>query len=210
MILGLGDCNMGGAENFRGKTYVQLVGEELGDEAINRGITMSTTREGLILLSEYQSQNPSILILAYGLVDSWKTFRYAPYVLYYPDNPLRKIARKAVKKYKKMARKWGLNDRLGQKYVVEPEEYRHNLTRMIQGSDRVFLIETPPHRRQTFRNPDIQKYNAILKELSQKFDNAKLIEIYDDFLSDKDLYLDDIHMSQKGYDLVAKKILESL
>ncbi len=207
MILGIGDCNMAGAERFEGKTYMELVGEALGEESINRGITMSTTREGLILLQEYE---PSLLIVAYGLVDSWKTFKYAPYVLYYPDNPLRKFARKAVKKYKKLARKWGLNELLGQKYVVEPKEYRANIVAMIQKAPKTILIETPPHRRQTFRNVDIQKYNAILKDISREFESVELVEIYDAFAEDATLYLDDIHMSQKGYELVAQKILEKL
>ncbi|MRI58350.1 MAG: hypothetical protein C6H99_02470 [Epsilonproteobacteria bacterium] len=208
MIVGLGDCNMSGAERFEGKTYMELLSQALGEKTINRGITMTTTREGLIILDEYES--PSLLIVAYGLVDSWKTFKYAPYVLYYPDNFFRKVARKMVKKYKKLARKWGLNERLGQKYVVSPEEYRANIVEMIQKSPKTLLIETPPHRRQTFRNPDIRRYNAILQELSRRFDNVELIEIYDDFAKDRELYFDDIHMSQKGYELVAKKILEKL
>ncbi len=208
MILALGDCNIVGANSFKGKNYVDLVSEALKSEALNLGITMSTTREGKILFDEYRDKSPQILIIAYGLVDSWKTFRFAPYVLYYPDNVLRKIARKVVKKYKKIARKLGLNELLGQKYVVAPKEYVNNIEYMVKPSKRVFLIETPPHLVETFRNPDIAYYNSLLQEIAKRHEHAEVIDIYEDFAKDKSLYLDEIHLNQKGYDLVAKKILE--
>ncbi len=208
MILALGDCNIVGANSFKGKNYVDLVSEALKSEALNLGITMSTTREGKILFDEYRDKSPQILIIAYGLVDSWKTFRFAPYVLYYPDNVLRKIARKVVKKYKKIARKLGLNELLGQKYVVAPKEYVNNIEYMVKPSKRVFLIETPPHLVETFRNPDIAYYNSLLQEIAKRHEHAEVINIYEDFAKDNSLYLDEIHLNQKGYDLVAKKILE--
>ena len=208
MILGLGDCNMGGAEGFDGKTYIELVGQALGMEWVNRGITMSTTREGVILRKEYEE--PDILVIGYGLVDSWKTFKYAPYVLYYPDNPLRKLGRKLVKKYKKIARSLGLNEILGQKYVVPPKEYETNIEYMLQQAKRVFLVETPPHHRQHFRNPDIKRYNDILRSIAQRHEHVSLVAIYDELACAKRFYLDDIHLNQAGYDLIARKILEQL
>ena len=208
MILALGDCNIVGANRFDGKNYVDLVSEALQMPAINRGITMSTTREGKILFDEYKNKFPEILLVAYGLVDSWKTFAYAPYVLYYPDNIFRKIARKVVKKYKKIARKMGLNALLGQKYVVPPSEYVANIEYMVKQSKRVFLIETPPHLVETFRNPDIAYYNSLLHEIAKKYNNTEVISIYEDFAKDESLYLDEIHLNQKGYALVAKRILE--
>ncbi|BCD67521.1 hypothetical protein NitYY0918_C0416 [Nitratiruptor sp. YY09-18] len=201
---------MRGANSFKGQTYIDLIAQELQAEAINCGITMSTTREGLILFNKYKSIKPDFVIIAYGLVDSWKTFKYAPYVLYYPDNILRKIARKFVKKYKKIARKLGLNEILGQKYVVPPKEYKKNLQKIIEQAKEVILIETPPHLSQLFRNRDIQLYNTILDELSQENDNCKVVKIYDDFEKNKAFYLDNTHFNQDGYNYIAKKILEVL
>ena len=63
---------------------------------------MSTIREGTKYFRRYVSDETSILCIQYGLVDAWRSFRYAPYVLYYPDNPARRVARKLVKKFKKL------------------------------------------------------------------------------------------------------------
>ncbi len=210
MILALGDCNIVGANAFLGQNYVSLVAKELGVEAKNCGITMSTTREGRILFEEHSALKPSLVIVAYGLVDSWRTFKYAPYVLYYPDNPLRKIARKLVKKYKKIARSLGLNEKLGQKFVVPPKEYVAHLSYIAQNSQRVLLVQTPPHLVETFRNPDIRFYNDLLDKVAKEYSNVEVVKIYEDFAKNSGLYLDEIHFNQKGYDLIAKRILEKL
>jgi len=210
VILALGDCNIVGANNYKGKTYVDLVAQYLNLKVVNCGITMSTTREGLILFNEHKSKNPDFVIIAYGLVDSWKTFKYAPYVLYYPDNFLRKMARKLVKKYKKTARNLGLNKIFGQKYVVSPKEYTANLQKIIKESKKVILVETPPHLTEQFRNKDIIFYNSLLEELTNKNKNCKIVKIYEDFAKDSSLYFDEIHFNQEGYKLIAKKILEIL
>jgi len=207
MILGVGDCNMRGAEKFRGETYLELIQKELKEKVLNFGVTMSTTREGKIISKKFKAE---VVIVAYGLVDSWKTFKYAPYVLYYPDNLFRKVARKVVKKYKKTARRLGLNQLLGEKFVVPPKEYEENLYSILQNSKKALLLETPPHHRQTFRNPNIQLYNSLLKKVTQNRKNTHLIELYDLFLEDITLYLDDIHFNQKGHDLIAEKILREL
>ncbi len=206
MILGLGDCNMGGAERYEGKRYLDIVGEVLGKDVKNRAITMSTTREGRIIFDE--EQNRELVIVAYGLVDSWRTFKYAPYVLYYPDNPLRKLGRKIVKKYKKIARNLGLNERFGQKYVVPPKEFVKHLEYMATRSKRILFVETPPHLTETFRNPDIQKYNELMQEVAKRFSHADVVKLYGEVR--KEHYLDEIHFNQKGYELVASKILELL
>ena len=210
MILALGDCNIIGADRYKGENYIDIISKKLQIDAINCGITMSTTREGVILFNEKKKQDIDIVVVAYGLVDSWKTFKYAPYVLYYPDNFFRKLARKLVKKYKKVARQIGLNKVFGQKYVVPPAEYKHNITNIINQSKRTILVETPPHLTESFRNPDIQYYNSLLQNLAREYNNCKIVEIYEDFLEDKSLYFDEIHMNERGYALVAKKILEKV
>ncbi|BCD62717.1 hypothetical protein NitYY0826_C1600 [Nitratiruptor sp. YY08-26] len=210
MILALGDCNIVGANSYAGKNYIDIVAEHLQTKAKNCGITMSTTREGVILFHECSSYNTSLVIVAYGLVDSWRTFKYAPYVLYYPDNFLRKFARKVVKKYKKLARSLGLNEKLGQKFVVPPQEYMQNLSFIAAKSKRVLFIETPPHLTETFRNPDIKYYNQLMAKVAAQYPHADVVRIYEDFAKDSSLYLDEIHFNQKGYELVAHKILEQL
>ncbi|BAF70547.1 SGNH/GDSL hydrolase family protein [Nitratiruptor sp. SB155-2] len=210
MILALGDCNVKGADKYNGLTYADIVARKLNQPLINAGITMSTVREGKILFDTYKNKKPNIILFGYGLVDSWKTFRYAPYVLYYPDNFLRKIARKIVKKYKKIARQFGLNKLFGQKYVVPPEEYENTIRQIIQESPKIILIETPPHRTEQFRNPDIKKYNQVLRKLANEYEQCEYIAIYDIFEKNPNLYFDEIHFNEKGYRLIAEKILEKI
>jgi len=197
---------MGGANRYRGETYIDIVGEELGLPVRNRAITMSTTREGRIIFNE--EREADLVIVAFGLVDSWRTFKYAPYVLYYPDTLWRRIGRKIVKKYKKSARSLGLNRLLGEKFVVPPEEYRENLASIAERGIRTIFIETPPHRRERFRNPDIARYNKIMEEVAQRYRNADLVKLFDSIQPHH--YLDAIHLNQEGYRFVAQKILELL
>lgn len=88
---------------------------------------MSTTREMLKYNETHPARMYDIALVQYGLVDSWLTFRGAPYVLYYPDYPRRKLARKLVKKLKRWARQWRLQDRIGSVEQVPLEEYIANL-----------------------------------------------------------------------------------
>ena len=132
-ILAVGDCNTLGAGEFRNNGYPERVGELLGVSVKNCGYTMSTTREGVYLLEDNLEEQHDCVIIQFGLVDSYATFRYSPYVLYFPDNPLRKQLRSLVKKYKKICRRRGLNEKFGEVPVVPAAEYERNLRRMVGG-----------------------------------------------------------------------------
>src|SRR5476651_508794 len=123
-LLALGDCNTLGVAHFTRQTYVERFAKAAGLESVNCGCTMATTREAGRYFADNFDGDCTVVTIQYGLVDSWRTFRYAPYVLYYPDNPLRKLARKLVKKWKSIARHRGWNDRYGVAPVVPPAEYR--------------------------------------------------------------------------------------
>jgi len=207
-ILALGDCNLLGDTKYQQNAYPERFAKLIGKRVYNAGYTMSTTREMLYFFEEYFSNECNIVLIQYGLVDSWKTFRYAPYVLYYPDNPFRKIARKIVKKYKKLARKYGLNRLFGTKYVVSPKEYKANIEKVIQkASDcMVILIDAIPNKQQ-FRNKEIIYYNEILSNIAKQYENCFKLDIYDDFLDNMEhFYLDDTHMNDKGYQFVTNKL----
>ena len=126
-ILALGDCNTLGIKNLKENAYPEMFAKALGKTVYNCGFTMSTTYEMLNFFEDYKEKGKEIILIQYGLVDSWKTFKYAPYVLYYPDNFMRKIFRKIVKKYKKTAKKTGLNRLLGVSNVVDLDTYEKNL-----------------------------------------------------------------------------------
>ncbi len=199
MFLALGDCNLLGAQTYKGKTYVTCLEKSLQESCQNCGHTMTTTREGTIYFKEHRQTSFSCVIIAYGLVDSWKTFRYAPYVLYYPDTRLRKIARLC-----------GLNHLLGTTFVVPPQEYKAKLVDMIEQVSRVILIETPPHQAEPFRNESIEAYNAILHDLSTYYPHVSTIPLYKHFKANPHLYLDAVHFNEQGHAYVAQRILDVL
>lgn len=210
-ILSLGDCNTLGIKECEGNAYPEQFAQMIGAESKNCGFTMSTLREAKHFFHDFYDSATNIVTIQYGLVDSWITFRHAPYVLYYPDNFLRKISRKVVKKYKKTCRQKGLNEKFGTKQVVPPDEFYNRLIKLIascRSDTHIFLIETVPNNDES-RNPNIQKYNALLKDAALSDSQCILIETYDYFFENKDvLYMDNTHMNVKGHEYIARKLFE--
>lgn len=207
-ILFLGDCNTRGTPDIEQQAYPALIGHLAGVNSINCGHTMTTCREGSRYYQAHADKHIDVLCIQYGLVDSWLTFRYAPYVLYYPDNPARKFARKLVKKYKKVCKKWGLNRKIGEVNVVPATEYKERICRMIRATAPrpVVLIETIPNKEQS-RNPEIRRYNRVLCDLAAEHDNAYLLPLYEDFSGDmRQHYSDPTHLSGTGHAYVADKL----
>lgn len=210
-ILSFGDCNTLGVGEFKKNSYPERFAQKIDKSIKNCGFTMSTTREMIYFFNEFKSDDTEIILIQYGLVDSWKTFKYAPYVLYYPDNKLRKIYRKIVKKYKKVTKKLGLYERFGSENTVPIDEYMKNIEYVISSSRncRIYLIDTVPSR-ESFRNEEICRYNKVLDEIVKKYDNVFRIKIYDHFLQHlEDYYLDHIHINNLGYDYIANVMYDN-
>ena len=207
-ILALGDCNTLGVGTLKGNAYPEMFAKALDKTVENCGFTMSTTREMLSLFEDYKGEEKEIILIQYGLVDSWKTFKYAPYVLYYPDNTIRKLFRKIVKKYKKTAKKIGLNKLLGVSNVVALDEYENNIKNVLRKTSKstVFLLDTIPNL-EISRNSEIVRYNKVLSQLSKEYDHVYYVKVYDDFLDRPEYYLDNTHMNEKGYEHVTQNIL---
>jgi len=207
-ILALGDCNTLGIQDFKGNSYPELFSKKLNKTVANCGFTMSTTNEMQYFFHDFKDDETEIILIQYGLVDSWKTFKYAPYVLYYPDNKIRKIFRKIVKKYKKTAKKIGLNKLLGVSNVVTLKEYKRNLELVIQQAQdcTIFLIDTIPNL-DISRNSEIMRYNQVLRQLSEQYTYVYYVEVYSDFVNKPDYYLDNTHMNKAGYEIITQKIL---
>jgi hypothetical protein len=170
---------------------------------------MTTTREGLRILEKNIDDNVAFLFVQFGLVDSYKTFKYSPYVLYYPDNFFRKQVRSLVKKYKKICRGTGLNRILGEVNVVGPGEYEENLHKIIAlaGTATVFLIDTVPHK-QMERNLEIRNYNSILSKVTEKYSRCVKINLYEHFWENLDRYYhDETHCNGAGYDHIVDQII---
>lgn len=208
-ILFLGDCNTLGTPEIEGNAYPeQLADQQDRRQITNCGHTMTTCREGYEYFKAYQRPETDLLCVQYGLVDSWLTFKYSPYVLYYPDSAGRKWGRKLVKKFKKLCKRLGLNRLIGVDNVVPAKEYQARLEQfIINMSPRpVVLIETIPNK-DTSRNPEISRYNSLMKQLSERFQNCYLLPLYADFDSPlQDAYCDPTHLSVAGHKHVAQKL----
>lgn len=207
-ILALGDCNTLGVKYLKGNAYPEMFAKALDKTVDNCGFTMSTTHEMLYFFEDFKEEDTEIVLIQYGLVDSWKTFKYAPYVLYYPEHKIRKIFRKIVKKYKKIAKKTGLNKLLGVSNVVSLEAYENNLKTILEKTRNniVLLIDTIPNL-DIPRNSEIVRYNQVLSQLSKQYDHVHYVEVYDNFLDKPEYYLDNTHMSEQGHGMISQKLL---
>lgn len=208
-VLALGDCNTSGDVKFKDNAYPERFAKCISHDLKNCGYTMSTTREMQHFFHDFYTSDTHIILIQYGLVDSWKTFKYAPYVLYYPDYFFRKILRKIVKKYKKIAKSFKLNALFGAKNVVDVKEYENNIEKIILAAadSIVILIDTVPNH-QLFRNSAIEEYNQVLDRLAEQYENCYKLDIYKDFLDNMDTYyLDETHINNIGYDVITEKIL---
>ncbi len=210
-ICAVGDCNTLGSGNLRGNSYPERIGKKLGAGVTNLGYTMATSREGKFLLRDFTGTS-DCLFIQFGLADCYTTCKYSPYVLYYPDNIIRKPLRSIVKKMKKTCRRARLFSRLGTKNVVSPEEYESNIRSMVIQvlSNPVFLLDTLPHHEQ-WRNPHIQKYNQVLTRISRDYDQCFKIDLYDIFVEKlNNYYLDATHCNDAGYEQIAEAILQQI
>ncbi len=211
-LLAVGDCITRGVEQCEGRSYPELVAERLGCRVTNQGFTMSTSREGIHLLQDSLADDHDCVIIQFGVADSHVTFRFAPYIPYYPDRPARKIVRNMVKKYKKLTKRYGLNKRFGEARVVPENEYRANYLSMLErcGDRLVILPETIPQK-ETFRNPGIKRYNRILEEISKARPTSVLVRVYDEFIDNMaSCYLDKGHPNEAGYELLCARVLDAL
>jgi lysophospholipase L1-like esterase len=210
-LLAIGDCNTRGDREMFNAGYPEQLGRQLGLQVVNRGYTMSSTREGVRLFDDCFNSNTALVTVQFGLVDSWITVAHSPYVLYYPDNVFRKIARKLAKKYKKLARKAGLGKILGLENVVPIEEYRFNLEHILRaaGAVPVLLIETVPNE-QEHRNPEIRRYNRVLEELAGQYANAHRVAVYDQFYGRLGEFMQDgTHINERGYRVVMDALAQA-
>lgn len=212
-LVAYGDCNTLGFQQCEGQAYPETVAACLGADIRNLGHTMSTTRELLQFARDYPAQQYQIAIIQYGLVDSWLTFRHSPYVLYYPNNPLRKLLRKLVKKLKKYARTFGIHELLGSVTVVPLEEYVSNIRAVISSAPdtRFYLVSTAPNLDEP-RNPRIEEYNRALATLADEYSNARYVETYATLYPRRhELYFPDgTHLNAEGQAVVTQLVMAAI
>lgn len=213
VCLAFGDCNTEGFRTLEGPVWAEQVAEALALEFKNCGHTMSTTRELLQYAAAFPPSEYAVVFVQYGLVDSWLTFRGAPYVLYYPDNPRRKLARKLVKKLKKWARFLKLQKRLGAVEQVPLGEYIENVRTVLKSApDTQFVLVATAPNRDVSRNPRILRYNAALSNLAGEEHNAVYADAWDELWDNLDTSLmdDGTHLTTQGHRVVADCVQKAL
>jgi lysophospholipase L1-like esterase len=208
-ILALGDCNTLGINEYKYNSFPELLAKNLQSNVVNLGYTMATTREGINLYNTVKNNKYEIILISFGLTDSWKTFKHAPYVTYYPDNILKKYMRKIVKKYKKIAKKFNFHSIFGEVSVVPEDEYIQNISYIIENNSDslILLLDTLP-KEEEYRNISIKEYNKLLDTII--YDNVYRISLYDDFYNKKDLFIDKTHINNNGHKIIVDKIMEKL
>ena len=213
-LLALGDCNTLGLAGHEAEAFPLRVAQELGIPVVNCGHTMSTIREGWEYAQRQLTPATRFLFVQFGLVDSWITFRGAPYVLYYPDNLLRRVLRKLVKKYKKLGRRLKFEKLFGGGYVVGKAEYEQHLTSIVRRARqlapdiKICLISTAPSC-EKFRNPAIQEFNQIMARVARGA-GCHYVDVYLQFVGRPELFLDVVHITREGHDIITRACLAVL
>jgi len=220
-ILAFGDCNTSGIdeaplENL-GNTFVSF----LKDKNINAALTnhakaMFTTREG-VNASKDVTGPADILLINFGLVDAWVTTMPNKYILYYPDNILRKYARKLLKSLKKRLRHKAFKNIVSRGHVVPVEEYTDNIKTIIKNVQKnapnvkVVLWGIAPIPLDKQREQITTLYDKALITLASDL-NFTYINTRSLFQNqDMDtLYFDGIHINKKGQTLVVEDIYNQI
>lgn len=216
-ILFMGDCNTSGIESDPSDNIANILGGMLREKGIEAQVTnlgegMHTTREGVGKAKHYREE-ADVLILNYGLVDAWATSLPQFYVLYYPSNPVRKIARKLLKSLKKRLRGYR---NVPRGVAVPINEYVANLNTIIaqikitSPDMKVILWGTAPTRGDEKRDEDIKRYDAALRQLAET-ENMVFIDTRSLMadLPTKDAYKDEVHIKKKPQEIIAAKMLET-
>lgn len=215
-----GDCNTEGSEKLPPgecvPTKLQQQLTELGFDVSleNHGGTMNCSREGL---SRSQDNNTAadLVLINYGLVDSWHTSLPQLYVPYYPNGPLSKWGRKVLKSLKRRLRSPWIRKILPVGPVVTLEEFRQNITSIISDVRQrnqesvIILWSTVPVRDDAARNLLIADYNRCLQSLANEHD-CEYFAVEPLILNRDELYLDNVHMNGDGASVVARQVIQAL
>ena len=113
-----------------------------------------------------------VVLINFGLVDSWITSVPKLYVPYFPDNRVKKLARKALKYTKRRLRSPLIRRFIPVGNVVPIEEFRQNIATIIGIARRlnpnvsIVLWGCPPVQNDDRRNDELLRYNAELHDIA--------------------------------------------
>lgn len=217
-VLALGDCNTWGIQEPPvGNTILDKFCNALSQQGTdargtNLGCGMATTREGIQRM-QLDGSAADIVLINFGLVDTWVTSIPQFYVLYYPETRLRKLRRKLLKFVKRHLRAPMLRKFVASGPVVTPDEYADNVRAMIaiarqrNPSTTVILWGSPPVQHDPARNENLARYNRILASIANET-QSYYVETSDAInqLPAADAYLDNVHLNEAATDLIAQQL----
>jgi hypothetical protein len=206
-VLAVGDCNTHGLNSPPANTILdkfchclELAGYPTVSQ--NLGCGMATSREGIAIMRE-RAKPADIALINFGLVDSWITSIPKIYIAYFPDNRLKKIARKALKYTKRRLRSPLMRRIVPTGNVVPLDEYRRNIETLINIARRlnpdvwIVLWGSPPVQNDDRRNEELLRYNAELHDVANNlrasyFPTKPLVES----LTNTEAFLDNVHLNE--------------
>ena len=220
-VLAVGDCNTHGIEEPpAGNTILDKYCRRLAElgiatESQNLGFGMGCTREGVQLM-RLDAKPADIVLINFGLVDTWRTSIPSFYVPYYPEYRSRKLLRKLLKYVKRRLRSPLARRLVSVGPVVPPDEYAANIREMIDLARRqnpmvqVLLWGSPPVQHDPERNVALDTYNRILASVAAEteslyVDTTKVV----DAIAADEAYLDDVHLNEAATQAIADALLSA-
>ena len=217
-VLAVGDCNTCGitippaGNTILDKFCRHLEDNGLGTTCQNLGYGMATTREGVERMRR-DAQAAHIVLINFGLVDTWVTSIPKWYVPYYPETPFRKRLRKLLKSVKRRLRSPWLSPLVPTGHVVEIDEYTENIREMIAIARanyprvHILLWGSPPVQHDPVRNENLSRYNRRLEGLAAEHkasyvSTAPLIGS----LTAQQAYVDAVHLSEASTAAIASQL----
>ena len=170
---------------------------------------MATTREGVELMRR-DAKPAEVVLINFGLVDTWVTSIPRIYVPYYPDSYLRKNLRKLLKSVKRRLRSPWLRRFVPRGQVVPIDEYAQNISAMIsiardQNPEATILLwGSPPVQNDPARNANLEQYNRRLELIAAETNSlfVATTTLVNQF-SDEEAYLDAVHLNDVATEAIA-------
>jgi len=217
-VLAVGDCNTWGitdppiGNTILDKFCRHLEAEGCSTSSQNLGYGMATSREGVQLV-RHKAQPADVVLINFGLVDTWVTSIPKVYIPYYPDNFLRKRLRKLLKFVKRRLRSPWLRRFVSTGHVVPIDEYARNVCEMISlvrvknSSATILLWGSPPVQNDPARNANLESYNKRLERIAYETNSlflstANLVNK----ISSEAAYLDAVHLNEAATDAIAAQL----
>ena len=173
---------------------------------------MATSREGVQLMRR-KAKPADVVLLNFGLVDTWITSIPKVYIRYYPDSFLRKRLRKLLKFVKRRLRSPWLRRFIPVGPVVPLDEYTQNFRAMIAfalANNRhatILLWGSPPVQQDSARNANLERYNKRLESLAQETGSlfVSTASLFNQ-LSHSAAYVDAVHLNEGATEAIAAQL----